>query len=217
MRTLIVGAGSQARYILHTLEALGERAGVVGLIDTFDNPDMWGKSVDGAKVLGGVEKVEEFEPSGDVALILAIANARQKASLGERFEKAGYRFRSAIHPKAVVSSSATIGEGVVVNAGAAIEMNAELGAHTVVHAGATIEHDNVLEPFANVGPGVSFGGRVRVGKAAIVYTGATVVPDTTIGAFAVVGAGATVIHDVEPNTVVVGVPAKVLRRLDSAE
>jgi sugar O-acyltransferase (sialic acid O-acetyltransferase NeuD family) len=217
MRTLIVGAGSQARYILHTLEALGERAGVVGLIDTFDNPTMWGSMVDGAEVLGGVEKVEEFPPSEGPALILAIANARQKTALGERFEKAGYRFRSAIHPKAAVSPTARIGDGAIINAGAAIEMNAEIGAHAIVHAGATVEHDNVLEPYANVGPGVSFGGRVRVKRAAIVYTGATVVPDVTLGEFSVVGAGSTVIRDVEPNTVVVGVPAKLLRRIDSAE
>jgi acetyltransferase-like isoleucine patch superfamily enzyme len=41
--------------------------------------------------------------------------------------------------------------------------------------------------------------------------GAIILPGVTIGRGAIVGAGAVVTHDVEPYTVVVGVPARVLR------
>lgn len=43
---------------------------------------------------------------------------------------------------------------------------------------------------------------------------ATIFPGVTIGCGAVIGAGAVVVSDVEPYTVVAGVPARVIRRLD---
>ena len=46
-------------------------------------------------------------------------------------------------------------------------------------------------------------------------TNATILPGVTIGECAVIGAGAVVTKDVEPYTVVVGVPAKVIKNLKS--
>jgi maltose O-acetyltransferase len=54
-----------------------------------------------------------------------------------------------------------------------------------------------------IGDGVWIGSRV------------TVLPGVTIGAGAVIAAGATVVRDVPPNTLAGGVPAKVVRDLDS--
>ena len=46
---------------------------------------------------------------------------------------------------------------------------------------------------------------------------ATVLPGVTIGDGAIVAAGAVVTKDVPANTVVGGVPAKVIRRIETAE
>jgi maltose O-acetyltransferase len=54
---------------------------------------------------------------------------------------------------------------------------------------------------------------VTIGDGAAVMTGATILPGITIGRGAVVGAGAVVTRDVEPNTFVGGVPAKVIATL----
>ena len=45
--------------------------------------------------------------------------------------------------------------------------------------------------------------------------GATVLPGVTIGENAVVAASAVVTKDVAPNTIVAGVPAKMIRKIDS--
>jgi len=52
---------------------------------------------------------------------------------------------------------------------------------------------------------------VRIGAWADIGTNATVLPGVTIGKGAIVGAGAVVASDVEPFSVVAGVPAKFLR------
>lgn len=55
---------------------------------------------------------------------------------------------------------------------------------------------------------------VRIGAWADVGVNAVILPGVTIGKGAIVGAGAVVTRDVEPFSVVAGVPARLLRRRD---
>ena len=55
---------------------------------------------------------------------------------------------------------------------------------------------------------------VRVGAWADIGVNAVILPGVTVGKGAIVGAGAVVIDDVEPFTIVAGVPARLLRRRD---
>lgn len=56
-------------------------------------------------------------------------------------------------------------------------------------------------------------GKVTIKKNAWIGGGAHILPGITIGENAVVAAGAVVIRDVPPNTVVGGIPAKVLKQI----
>jgi acetyltransferase-like isoleucine patch superfamily enzyme len=107
--------------------------------------------------------------------------------------------------------------------------NCKISSHTFVCSGVTIE-DEVF-----VGHGVMFtndiypratrsDGRMQseadweeipttVQRRASIGSNATIRAGVTIGAGALVGAGAVVLHDVPPNAVVAGVPARVLRML----
>lgn len=54
--------------------------------------------------------------------------------------------------------------------------------------------------------------RVTIEQGVYVGTGAIILPGVRVGRESVVGAGAVVTHDVQPHTVVAGVPAKVIKR-----
>ena len=54
---------------------------------------------------------------------------------------------------------------------------------------------------------------VVIGNRVWIGAGATILPGVTIGENAIVAAGAVVSRDVEPDTIVVGVPARVLRKI----
>jgi acetyltransferase-like isoleucine patch superfamily enzyme len=55
-----------------------------------------------------------------------------------------------------------------------------------------------------------------VRRGATIGTGSIILSGVIIGENAMVGAGSVVVHDVPPNTVVVGNPARVIRELTIA-
>ncbi len=57
---------------------------------------------------------------------------------------------------------------------------------------------------------------VHIGKGAWIGAGATILPGVTVGDNAVVGAASVVTHDVPADVVVVGNPAKFIRRVPQA-
>lgn len=79
--------------------------------------------------------------------------------------------------------------------------------HNVVLA--TINHD--LNPSSR---GTNLPAPIHIGKNVWIGANATVLPGVTVGDNAVIAAGAVVTKDVAANTVVGGVPAKVIRTID---
>ena len=54
---------------------------------------------------------------------------------------------------------------------------------------------------------------IRIGRNVWIGAAATILPGVTVGDNAIVAAGSVVSHDVPPNTIVAGVPAKVIREI----
>lgn len=91
-----------------------------------------------------------------------------------------------------------------------IEEDAVIGHHTVI---VTADHE--------IGPATRRCGAVRaapvvIGKGAWIGARATILPGVSVGAGAVVAAGSLVRSDVAPNTLVAGVPARLVRELEPA-
>ena len=55
---------------------------------------------------------------------------------------------------------------------------------------------------------------VHIGRNAWIGAGATILPGVTVGENAVVAASAVVTRDVEPNTIVGGNPARLIKRVE---
>lgn len=90
--------------------------------------------------------------------------------------------------------------------GVEIGDNALIGQQVVI---ATLNHDLNPEKRADMIPA-----KVTIGKNAWVGAHATILAGVSIGENSVVAAGAVVTKDVPPNTVVGGVPAKIIKSIE---
>ncbi|WP_110112112.1 acetyltransferase [Bacillus sp. CGMCC 1.16541] len=117
-----------------------------------------------------------------------------------------------IHQQAIVSPTATIGEGSFIHVGVIINACATIGQGTIINTAATIDHDCIIGNYVNIGPGSHLAGGVSVGEKTELGTGVNVRPNVHIGRRCIIGAGSVVVSDIPDDSVVYGVPARVIRK-----
>ncbi len=191
----LYGAGGHAKVVKDAIELSGGNVGA--FVD--DNPDR--QSHMGLPVLHSAE--------GLSPLIVAIgSNVDRKRIAGSlRSGPHSCEFATAIHPSAIVSPSAVIGEGSVIMPGAIVNADARIGRHCIVNTGASVGHDCCVGDYCHVAPHATLCGGVRLGEGVWVGAAAVVNQTIEIGDWAVVGSGSAVIDNVEAGATVVGVPA----------
>jgi sugar O-acyltransferase (sialic acid O-acetyltransferase NeuD family) len=156
-----------------------------------------------------VEPLDAFRPAEGEHYVIGFRGT-QVLPLRDRLVAAfDLRFEPLVHPSAVLSPTAELGEGVIVNAGAILASHVRVGRFALVNRGASLGHDGEVGECANVGPGAHVASNVRVGRGAAIGIGATVIEDRRIGEGAYVAAGAVVLADVPDRALVAGVPAVV--------
>ena len=175
------------------------------------------RNIPDAPVPPEVEPVLEIDdlPADLFALPFAVPQTtpdQRRAAIADARRRGFATAATMIDPTSVVASNAVVGEGSYVGAGAVLGAAVRAGAGCLVNRTCSLAHHVVLGDYATMGPGVVIAGACRIDDGAFLGAGAVLVPQVTIGEGSVVGAGAVVISDVEPGTVVVGNPARLLRR-----
>lgn len=212
MRPIIgFGAGGHGRVLLETVLLRGEFE-VVGFVD--DNSTI-AQHVERVEVLGGTAILPDLFARGIDHVFLGvggIGNNHPRARIFEHLCNLGFRVVNVIHPSAVVSKTAVLGEGVAIMAGAILNCGGQIGNNVIINTRAVVDHDCRLGDHVHIAPGAVLSGGVRVGAYGHVGTGASVRQDLSIGSESIVGVGAAVVADVEDRSIVGGVPARVLGR-----
>lgn len=142
---------------------------------------------------------------------VAVGDNRTRKRLFEEMLSLGRKPARIIHPSAVISRFAQVGDGTIVCAGAVVGVNAEVGRNAIVNTGATVDHGCFVGAHSHLAVGVHMAGQSRAEEGAFLGAGAVTVPRVSVGAWSVVGAGAAVTKDVAAGVTAVGVPAKVIR------
>lgn len=214
MRKMIFwGATGQAKVLRECMQPSG-----LTLVALFDNNEHLTSPFGGVPLFFGrsgfecwVRKQKNNEAIG---FLVAIGGDRGKdrIAIQEYLESYGLIALIAKHSTAFLADNAEVGSGSQILAHASVCVEASIGRGCIVNTGAIIDHECRIGDGAHIAPGARLAGCVTVGRFAMIGTGATVLPRIQIGEGAVVGAGAVVTKNVEPCTVVVGNPARILRR-----
>lgn len=149
-------------------------------------------------------------PEHDIAapMIVSIGSCKIRKLIAERYN---VDYATAIHPKSIISSSATIGAGSVVMPGAIINSDARIGCHCIINTKASIDHECQIGDYVHIAPGATLSGNVEVGECSWIGVGACVKQGIKIGRNCMIGAGAVVVKDIPDNSVAYGNPCRVVR------
>jgi sugar O-acyltransferase (sialic acid O-acetyltransferase NeuD family) len=216
MRTLpviVVGAGGHAKVLIDILHM--NHIPMIGLTDK--NMKSQGKTILGVPIIGDDDLILSYSPQ-KIMLVNGLGSTGStlhRQQIFTTFKDRGYGFCNVIHKSAILAKDISYGEGIQVMAGSVIQPGCVLGNNVILNTKASVDHDCVVGDHVHIAPGTTICGGVIVGEGAHVGTGSVVVQGVKIGKASIVGAGAVVTKDIPDYTLVMGVPAKAVHRIDS--
>ena len=205
---LVFGSGGHAGVIKDAIEVSSNQylLGLVvesGLGDASESTVIFFES----ELLSTYETIE-FE------CVIAVGEGNRRLQLAKKIRKIlpDVNFAIVKHPLANQLSRSTIGPGSFVAAGATIGVRAQIGEQVLINTNASVDHDTEIEDYCSIGPNVAIGGNVVIKHGAFIGIGSTILPGIQVGSNSIVGAGAVVVNDVPANQLVLGVPARVVKK-----
>lgn len=208
------GATGQAKVLNEFIKSNGFELSCL-----FDNSkDVSGK-IGEAKILGDWKEFEKWSKqnkSKEIKFCVAVGGSflgEERYNLQKKISEKGFEPLILVHPRAYVCPNVKIGQGCQILAMSFVGVDSKLGDAVIINTGAQVDHECEIGDGVHIMPGAILSGCVVVEPFATIGAGAIVLPRIRIGRGAVVGAGSVVTKNVDPYTVVVGNPAKIIRKL----
>lgn len=200
-RLLIIGAGGHGKVVADIALKM-DRWDYIAFLD--DNDDI--KTSMGIEVIG--KSADMFRYIKDYDIFVAIGNNETRKVIQEKLEVEGASIPVLIHPDAIIGEKVEINAGTVVMAGVVVNCCTIIGKGCIINTGATIDHDNLIEDYVHISPGVHTAGAVRIGKGTWLGIGSIVSNNITITSGCTIGAGAVVVKNIGKSGTYVGIPAR---------
>jgi sugar O-acyltransferase (sialic acid O-acetyltransferase NeuD family) len=201
---IIVGAGGFGREVAFAAESGVNPLAVSGFLDDrVPGPT----TVDGWPILGTLD-----QGRAEMNWVIAVGAPRTRRLLAARLQKFSPRFTT-IDVEGRRHPTVDIAPGAMVVAGVRMTVMTSIGMHFIGNLNCSIGHDVRIGNFVTLAPLVAVSGNVKIDSGVEIGTGACIREGIRIGEGAMVGMGAVVVKDVEPNTVVVGNPARPVKNL----
>lgn len=207
----ILGVGHNTPVYIDLVEACGYKIGGLYHFDSSRN----GESDHGYPILGSYDDLFGRKDIADTEVALSQGDNKIRAELFSRLKKSGARIPTLIHPTAIVSRFATLGEGAVVHINGVVHPDVSIGDNTVISLNSSVGHSTSVGSNCYVAFGALVGAYAHICDYVFIGIGANIISGKVdvIGENAYVGAGALVTKSVEAYSVVAGSPAKKIKDL----
>ena len=207
----IFGAGGFGREVQMLIEDINKKEKIWNIIGFFDDGHKKGEIINNIPILGGIKELNACKENLSVAV--AIGNPQTKEKIIQNITNVLIDFPTLIHPSAIMGNNEylKIGRGCIICAGCIITTNIEIKDFVILNLACTVGHDTIIGNYASFMPTCNISGEVNIGECVYCGTGAKIINQIDVDKHSVIGAGAVVVRNVEANTIVAGVPAKVIK------
>ncbi|MDG4953469.1 acetyltransferase [Actinobacillus equuli] len=203
-KLILIGAGGYAKSVLDSLDE--QQFEFCGFIDNFKPT---GCSHLGYPILAN--SVKDFDQKFNYSYFICIGDNTLRTEKFLMLQKLGCEIVNVIDKTAIVSNRSQLGKGVFVGKMAIVNAGVTVGDNVVINTKALVEHGCFIGNHCNISTNTTLNGDVIVEDFAFVGSSSVVNGQLRIGEKAMVASGAVVIRNVEPRTVVAGVPAKFIK------
>jgi len=203
-KLVIIGAGGHGKKMADLAQGMGYD--LLGFL-SMDEP---GSLIYKLKVLGVPELICTDEYAG-LFFHIAIGENSVRYNILNKIGNENM-LASLISPFAYVSENSKIGHGTSVGHNSVIQTCVSIGKCCIIDTGAIVDHDCTIGDYVNIYPGAVLTGTVNIGKGVIIGAGSVIREKVSIGENTLIGAGSVVTHDIEPNVVAYGNPARIIRK-----
>ncbi|MFQ7522817.1 MAG: acetyltransferase [Terrisporobacter sp.] len=208
MKDLVIvgtgGVGKETALIVEDINEISQEWNLLGFID--DNKELIGKEINGYKVLGDREFLNNFDK--EVYVVIAIADHCIKEELVKYLTNKNIQYATLIHPSVKINRTISIGKGCIIYQNVIMTVNINIGNHVIISPKCGIGHDSLIEDYVTVLWNVNISGSERIRQGVTLGSGCTIIQGLEIGRGSFVGAGAVVIRDIDKSKTAVGVPTR---------
>jgi acetyltransferase EpsM len=208
MKVAIIGIGGHSK-VIRDIAAAIKGIEIAGFFDDKFTDDSVKQGIYYGPIFSALRLREQVR---NLKFMIAIGDNRIRRVIVEKLKLSDEEYAVLIHPSAIISLSAKIGNGSVVMANAVVNADADIRKHTIINSSSVIEHDAKVGDYAHISPKATLTGGVTVEEGVHVGAGATLIPQVVVGKWSVIGAGATVIRDIPSDCTAVGTPAVIKQR-----
>lgn len=160
----------------------------------------------GLEVIGKTKDAFKHKTNADFFVAIGKNDTRERVL--ESFIQEGLSIATLVHPSAIIGIGVEIGIGTAIMAGVVINSSTLIGKGCIINTSSSIDHDNVIEDYVHVSPGVRLAGTVIIGKKCWLGIGSSVSNNINISSGCILGAGGCVINSIEEPGIYVGLPAR---------
>lgn len=171
-----------------------------------------GREYEGYLIEGTYEEAQRVKEKYKTnKFFIAFGNMKYRKAVFDQFIGNGWEAVNIIHPDAVISPEAKIGQGVLVECGCLITPNPVIGNNVVINTGSQVNHDNFVRDHVYIASGVVLSGGVTIEENTLIDDGVVITLGKKVGSNCIIGAGSVVTKDICNDSVAYGVPAKIIR------
>ena len=145
-------------------------------------------------------------------ICIGMYDGKLRCYISKILSNEGLKPLSIISKKSIIYDSNNIGAGLLAMPSSVVHRKTNIGNNCYLNVNSIVDHECKIGDGVHIMGSAYIAGRVTIKNYASIGANSTVLPDITIGEGAIIGAGSVVTKDVKPYDIVVGNPAKFLKK-----